>query len=79
MVGSDSSLYSDTKQRNFFEQKNVKKKTKRAHAFEAFSSFYHVKILDYINRKLQLTDKIEKINSRNLQKPKKYWLINLIK
>ena len=40
--------------------------------FQVFIIFYHVKILDYINRKLQLTDKIEKINSRNLQKPKKY-------
>ena len=68
MVGSDSSLYSDTKQRNFFEQKNVKKKTKRAYAFEAFSSFYHVKILDYINRKLQLTDKIKKTKLKKFRK-----------
>ena len=71
MVGSDSSLYSDTKHRNFFEQKNVKKK-QNGHMllkhFQVFIIFYHVKILDYINRKLQLTDKIKKTKLKKFRK-----------
>lgn len=71
MVGSDSSLYSDTKQRNFFEQKNVKKKQNEhmlLKHFQVFIIFYHVKILDYINRKLQLTDKIKKTKLKKFRK-----------
>ena len=54
-MGSNSSLYSDTKNWNLFEQKNVKI-TKKSHAFKNYASFYEVEILNSFNSELQLKD-----------------------
>ena len=54
-MGSNSSLYSDTKNWNLFEQKNVKI-TKKSHAFKNYASSYEVEILNSFNSELQLKD-----------------------
>ena len=55
-VGSNSSLYSDTKKReNFLNEENVKI-TKRAHAFKGYASSYSVVILNSFDLELQLKD-----------------------
>ena len=53
-VGSNSSLYSDTKKsENFLNEKNMNI-TKRVQSFRGFTGFYNVKILNSFNLELQL-------------------------
>ena len=54
-VGSNSSLYSDTKRWKFLKQKKLKS-SKRAHIFKGFASSYNVDILNYSNPEIQLED-----------------------
>ena len=62
-VGSNSSLYSNTRQsKNFLNEKNVKI-TKRAHAFKGYASTYNVEIfftLKYNLKTLNLQSKVSK-------------------
>ena len=60
-VGSNSSLYCDTKKTLTFYWKKI---TKRAHAFKDFASTYNVQILDSFNRELQLKDPKSAIKSK---------------
>ena len=53
-VGSNSSLYSDTKKSKYFLNAKTVKIKKRRHAFKGFASTYNVEILNSFNPKLKL-------------------------
>ena len=62
-VGSNISLFSDTKKVKIFKtKKNEKKISKRAHVFEGIASTYNVAIFNSLNPKIQLKDTELKIN-----------------
>ena len=63
-VGSNSSLYSDTrKSENFLNEKN-KKITEREHTFKGYINTYNVESLYYFNHELQLKDTESAIKSK---------------
>ena len=67
-VGSNSSLYIDTKKsKNFLIKKNVKI-IKRAHTFKSFASTYYVEIFNFFDHGLNLkdTESAIKNNLKNL-------------
>ena len=51
---------------NFLNEKNIKIR-KRKHAFKDYGSIYNVKILNYFNTELQLTDTESAINNRLIE------------
>ena len=65
-VGSNSSLYTDTKKsENVLNEKYVKT-TKREHTFKGFAVTYNVEILNSFNPELQLKDTESAIKSKIL-------------
>ena len=67
-VGFHSSLYSDTKNENFFNKINVKI-IKRAHAFKGYENSYNVEILNSSNPVLQI-----KVTEPKIKNKFKKWL-----
>ena len=66
-VGSNNSLYSNTKKcENFLKEKNVKI-TKREHAFKGYASTYNVEILNSFEPELQRKDTESAIKSKLIE------------